>query len=975
MENKLQDANESAKKPVEKEDKKKIIRLKRRLAIIVTVIIGIMLAFFEDRIFLTQSFDNITEDVRVGIKSGRLEYENNRVKDDLYIRSNLGALCDYAGLAARIFEKHGYNDESLAEVLSFLNDTASFYYLDGGVNKTTGQITGTFKTSPDASPLKLDNDQMLELLEKGDYHATATTDEIQASAPVGRRGYVILQAHVDKILQNQSVLASYASQNAEVLLRVNVETGMIEDSSRVQYLNTSVNDLFDEGILERANTEPVVFTKNKAGKYVFVFADAEKNAQIFCGFVSLKDLSIEVFRNIALPVILGWIFLFLILRYVLRFVKNHLKKDISSIEYVKVFGKLYVNKKLALHISGIGSFALILLLGAMIYFQTLQNYNIQSIDAKSSLKSLDYFISQDYKNYSTMQNDVIDVEGVLVDAISSYFMRYPDELCREELDKMVDKFGNVTQIVVYNANGETVFNTWEGASGYTLSKDENMPEHVAWDVLDGKTDKAGYFDSYDASFHVVGRRQDANGLIGVAVSRDILSQFLEMTTPSRAITTANFGLSEKVFITPTEPDTVYYSAAGTSEIVSMDFDGSIDQKILNDGFGGTVRLGDTFYYINTLISDSCGYVLMCSRPAWDLNGFSVPAALLIIILAMALHTFLLVIISSEKLDKPPKKEFKISNATKFRDEMDARMMDRRFRTALRDMFFATCIMIASILAIDAIFSKQSLLSYLFSNNWPKGCNLNSITMILIMLAVAIISGLILSRLIEFFTKNMGGRGETIGHLIVSIIKFIILVVAVGEILIYLGADPTKLITSAGLAGALISFCAQQTVNDFIAGFFIVFEGLFNMGDWITVGEFRGQVLEIGIRTTRIAIGNDIQIINNSELKKVTLMSTNGRGARVCIDVAYTEDVNAVIDLINKNKEYYKKEIPQMLEGPFVDGVTELGASGITIRMWALADQDKVRMVERDLRRVTKNLFDENGIEIPYNQVTVHMGDK
>jgi len=94
-----------------------------------------------------------------------------------------------------------------------------------------------------------------------------------------------------------------------------------------------------------------------------------------------------------------------------------------------------------------------------------------------------------------------------------------------------------------------------------------------------------------------------------------------------------------------------------------------------------------------------------------------------------------------------------------------------------------------------------------------------------------------------------------------------------------------------------------------------------------------------------------------------------------LDIAYKEDIDSVISLLRDNKEAIAKQIPAILEGPFIDGVTNMGDSSVTITIWAIAKQEKVCAVERELRRVAKKLFDENGIEIPFKQVTIHQAGK
>ena len=67
----------------------------------------------------------------------------------------------------------------------------------------------------------------------------------------------------------------------------------------------------------------------------------------------------------------------------------------------------------------------------------------------------------------------------------------------------------------------------------------------------------------------------------------------------------------------------------------------------------------------------------------------------------------------------------------------------------------------------------------------------------------------------------------------------------------------------------------------------------------------------------------------------------------------------------------KKNIPDIKEGPFYKGVSELGDSAVVIRIAALCDEGARFQVERDMNRQFKLIFDKNNINIPFPQIVLN----
>ena len=127
---------------------------------------------------------------------------------------------------------------------------------------------------------------------------------------------------------------------------------------------------------------------------------------------------------------------------------------------------------------------------------------------------------------------------------------------------------------------------------------------------------------------------------------------------------------------------------------------------------------------------------------------------------------------------------------------------------------------------------------------------------------------VISVLIGLLTSR-SSRMETIGVLIDSVIKFGMMVIALVLILSAWNVPTPTLLAGAGIVGLAISFGAQGLLEDVFAGLSIILEKQFVVGDFVIVGEFRGEVIEIGPRNTRIKnIYGNILIIANSDIREI-----------------------------------------------------------------------------------------------------------
>lgn len=128
-----------------------------------------------------------------------------------------------------------------------------------------------------------------------------------------------------------------------------------------------------------------------------------------------------------------------------------------------------------------------------------------------------------------------------------------------------------------------------------------------------------------------------------------------------------------------------------------------------------------------------------------------------------------------------------------------------------------------------------------------------------------------------------------------------------------GFDTTPLWAGAGAVGVAFGLGGQSLVGDLVAGFFILFESLFLVGDFIEVGEVKGKVEEIGIRITKVRDESGVlHAIPNGEIRRVASHSKGYVNVVIDIPIAYGENLHSVMSLLAEKSEAVRAAEPTIV---------------------------------------------------------------
>src|SRR5262249_32596098 len=147
-----------------------------------------------------------------------------------------------------------------------------------------------------------------------------------------------------------------------------------------------------------------------------------------------------------------------------------------------------------------------------------------------------------------------------------------------------------------------------------------------------------------------------------------------------------------------------------------------------------------------------------------------------------------------------------------------------------------------------------------------------------------------------------------------------------------GIDPTPILAGAGIVGLTVGLGAQKIVADLLNGLFLLFEDQILQGDHVKIGDTEGLVEQMTLRITRIRDGlGRLHLMRNGEIQNVINYSRGWTRVAVDMGVSYEDDLAKALRVIGEAIAHLPEQLPgQVLEGPQIRGIQEIGASALII---------------------------------------------
>lgn len=272
-------------------------------------------------------------------------------------------------------------------------------------------------------------------------------------------------------------------------------------------------------------------------------------------------------------------------------------------------------------------------------------------------------------------------------------------------------------------------------------------------------------------------------------------------------------------------------------------------------------------------------------------------------------------------------------------------------------------------AFSSLLGDVTQISGMLRFNWVAVIQL--VVMVLVLRLVQLVLMVVLTRF-----KPKSGRVSTMMTLVHSAQSYIFVLVGIFWGLSILGVDVSTMLAGVGVVALVLGFGAESLIADIVTGVFMIFENEYNVGDVIEVGGFRGTVDSIGIRTTCLRDGGDnIKVINNSDMRNLTNLSQRGSTAVCDLPVPYETDLKLARSVLEEQLlPEFPARHPELFQStPVFLGVQQLSERSITLRIIATVKENDRFAAERWLREELKTGMEQNGIGYSGNQVTTVRG--
>jgi len=215
------------------------------------------------------------------------------------------------------------------------------------------------------------------------------------------------------------------------------------------------------------------------------------------------------------------------------------------------------------------------------------------------------------------------------------------------------------------------------------------------------------------------------------------------------------------------------------------------------------------------------------------------------------------------------------------------------------------------------------------------------------------------------------RAKTLASLLRSIFRYSVDFAAILTVLGLFNVPVASVLALSGFIGLAVGFGAQNLVKDIIAGFFILFEDEYTVGETIETAGLTGTVEDIGLRTTRLRdFGGQLHTLPNGMVDKVTNLSRGNMRAEVEVPVPYQADPEATSAALNEAIDEVRQGDPEITGGPRILGVTALGPAGVTYLIQADTVANSQWRVERELRQAILRAFQRHGLPLGHPTTAV-----
>lgn len=213
------------------------------------------------------------------------------------------------------------------------------------------------------------------------------------------------------------------------------------------------------------------------------------------------------------------------------------------------------------------------------------------------------------------------------------------------------------------------------------------------------------------------------------------------------------------------------------------------------------------------------------------------------------------------------------------------------------------------------------------------------------------------------------RRSTIYKMLENAFSYTLAFFFIYTVLSILGIPISTLIASAGIAGLAIGLGAQTFINDIVNGFFILLENQFDVGDSVTIGDFSGKVVSIGLRSTQLQGFNGTHhFLPNHTIDVISNNSRNDMRAMIEINLPADTDFEHVRKILESVNNQLVPNFPEIVSGPSYSGPHNTANGLLTLKVVFYTLNGQQFNVHDHFLAKYLDVLGENGITLPKQSI-------
>ena len=745
----------------------------------------------------------------------------------------------------------------------------------------------------------------------------------------------------------------------------------------------------------------------KKGNFTWLTLNGQK---FYCGITQIGDVYVicaipesEIASSMAVTIVAVLLIFFTVMTILIAYgilLLREEEKEGRKAKYSCSFRNVTYNKMIGRKAATLSFVGFICILLITFYMQSLFTLSRQSMSNEQHIAEVENTIANNEAEIELLTGQYNE-RYLNKCEIAAYIINHKPELATDESLMQLSKILEIQSINVFDTSGN-MYASNSSYVGFTLSDNPKDQSYEFMKLLQGDDyliqepqpdDTSGEYHQY---IGVVMRDSNgvSKGFVQIAVRPSRLEATLANTEISKILAGIKVGANGFAFAV--DKDTKTFSYYPQEKLIGRNAtEYGMKKSEFQDAYNNFLTVANETYYGSSLETEK-EYVYI-AVPKKELSGGRLFVALtaggfslfclFVIFMILSFHrgghdsqsTFgdvrdkarmIDIVLPDGRVKKTESAESRWLNlGIKWEEKTPEQQIFFIIKCLLASLAFIVCL---AVIFRDQFFSGNSIFTYVLEGSWEHGVNIFAFTGSIVIVCFVSIITVALKKTLKLLSQTFGARGETVCRLMISFLKYVSILAVFYYCFALFGVDTKTLLASAGILTLVVGLGAKTLVSDILAGLFIIFEGEFRVGDIVMIGDYRGTVVEIGVRTTKVEDGNrNVKIISNSNVTDVINMTKRYSYACCDIGIEYGESLERVENVLEAEFPNVRKRLSAIQDGPYYKGVVSLGDNSVNIRILVQCEEADRIQLERDLNREMKLIFDKHNINIPFPQVVVN----